>query len=109
MKFPNNSLFAVNDYRFVSQSYSEILERLKDVILLPDPETNIGQFIEQFLIIAYLDLHKKTYGSVYKTNPIKILKDANPHKLNKFKFVHLQSFKNLDSHSYKLLNYFYKK
>jgi hypothetical protein len=103
MKFPNNSLFAVNDYIFVSQSYSEILERLKDVTLLPDPETNIGQFIEQFLIVSYLDSNKKTYGSVYKTNPIKILKDSNTDKLNKFKFIHLQNYKNLDSHSYKLL------
>ena len=103
MKFPNNSLFAVNDYRFVSQSYSEILERLKDVILLPDPETNIGQFVEQFLIMAYLDSYKKTYCSLYKTNPIKILKNPNPYNLNKFKFIHLQNYKNLDSHSYKLL------
>lgn len=103
MKFPNNSLFAVNDYIFVSQSYSEILERLKDVTLLPDSETNIGQFIEQFLIVSYLDSNKKTYGSVYKTNPIKILKDSNTDKLNKFKFIHLQNYKNLDSHSYKLL------
>jgi hypothetical protein len=114
MKFTNNSLFAVNDYIFVSNTYSEILERLKDVTLLPDPEINIGQFLEQFLIVSYLDSHKKNYDCLYKKNPLEVLKESNPYKLdnvfnipNKLKFIHLQNFKNLDAYSYKLLYYFY--
>lgn len=103
LKFPNNSLLAVNNYQFVSEMYTEVLNKLKDVILYPDPETCIGQFVEQFLLIANLDLHKKSYDCVYKCNPIKILNKNNIDKLDKFKFIHLQNYKNIGSHSHNLL------
>ena len=74
----------------------QILEDLKQVLIRSIIVNFNGGYTNSN---AYLDSYKKTYGSLYKTNPIKILKNPNPYNLNKFKFIHLQNYKNLDSHS----------
>ena len=104
--FPNNSLLGVQNYRVVSQLYTYILQKFNSMIYEPDPDAHIAQFLEQYLLLTYLEFNSISFETIYKNNPINIAKQDILKKIKWFKYLHLQDFRIAGTHSNNLYNIF---